>query len=366
MRKPIGPPKICFIAGTLGRGGAERQLMYMLRALAQANVSTRVLCLTEGEPYESEIRTLGISVQWVGRARSRPARLCRIIAELRRERPDIVQSAHFYTNLYAAVAAKVLGLKDIGAIRCDLETELADNGVVGRWGLHSPGHIIANTAVACERAIAKGVPANRVHFVANVVDADWLTGDHRRSGRDEAVRILFAGRLTRQKRPDRFLRVVSRVVGNLRDGMVKGIVAGGGPMQAELEALSRELGLGPKHLEIVGEQDDIRSLYRRADMLMLTSDWEGTPNVILEAMACGLPVVATRVGDVSNIVGDNRGFVVEPNDENGLVDCALRLFKEPGLRQTLGASGREYVTRTHSLEILRDSLIDVYQKVLSQ
>jgi glycosyltransferase involved in cell wall biosynthesis len=366
MRKATTHPKICFIAGTLGRGGAERQLIYMLRALTQANISTRVLCLTEGEPYESEIRALGISVQCVGRSRSKPVRLYRVIGALRREGADIVQSAHFYTNLYAAVAARVLGLKDIGAIRCDLTTELADNGVVGRWGLHSPAHLIANTTLACKRAIAKGVSPQRVHFVPNVVDSEWLGGERHRTDGDGAVRILFAGRLTEQKRPDRFLRVVAKVVGSLREGQVKGIVAGGGPMQANLSALARDLGLGPSQLEILGEQDDLRSLYRNADMLMLTSDWEGTPNVLLEAMACGVPVIATRVGGVEDILGSDRGFVIEPGDENSLVASALRLVKDAKLRKTLGSRGREYVARFHSLGTLQNQLLPIYEKVLSR
>src|SRR5262245_59851234 len=105
--------RVCILAGTLGRGGAERQRIYMLRALKEAGIKTRVLCLTRGEALEEEILALGISVTWVGRSRWRPIRLCRIIRELLRESADIFQSAHFYTNIYVALAGRLLGIKTI-------------------------------------------------------------------------------------------------------------------------------------------------------------------------------------------------------------------------------------------------------------
>jgi len=131
---PVDPSKleVCFLAGTLGRGGAERQLTYMLRALGSAGASTRVLCLTDGEPFQREIEALGVGVEWVGPSGSRAARLYRIIQALRRRPADILQSVHFYTNLYATVAARVVGICDIGAIRNDLSSEeLKENGLAG-------------------------------------------------------------------------------------------------------------------------------------------------------------------------------------------------------------------------------------------
>jgi len=77
--------KVCFLAGTLGRGGAERQLIYMLKALTTAGIPTRVLCLTKGEALENEILEMGIPVTWVGKSKWKPVRLCQIILEVIRE-----------------------------------------------------------------------------------------------------------------------------------------------------------------------------------------------------------------------------------------------------------------------------------------
>lgn len=356
--------KICFIAGTLGRGGAERQLIYMLRALQDRGVESRILCLTKGEPLEEEIRDLGIEVTCVGASSSRWNRLIRIIRELRRNRPDIVQSAHFYTNLYAGVAGRVLSIPSIGAIRCDLLSELADNGIAGWAQLHLPKFQIANSVPAQVRAQANGILPIRVHFVPNVVDTTSFFSAGEPNVR-EPLRLLFAGRLAHQKRPDRFLRTVATLARYLPHGSLKAILVGDGPLKAEVLKLAASHNLDRDQLELMGEMRDMRALYCSTDVLLLTSDWEGTPNVILEAMACEVPVVATRVGGVPSIVAEDRGFMVEVDDEIGLAACVLRLFKDPGLRRILGARGREYVIRFHSLEALQRNLMGIYEKALA-
>ena len=84
--------KICFLAGTLGQGGAERQLFYLLKSLRECGAQPRLLSLTEGEYWEAAIRRLGVPVTWVGQPEGRMQRAWRIINELRRHPADIIQS----------------------------------------------------------------------------------------------------------------------------------------------------------------------------------------------------------------------------------------------------------------------------------
>src|SRR6266566_5056505 len=92
--------KVCFLAGTLGQGGAERQLFYMLTALKHSGALPRVLSLTEGEHWHERIESLGVPVTWVGQSRFRLERLRKIVEELKRDPPDIFQSQHFFANIY--------------------------------------------------------------------------------------------------------------------------------------------------------------------------------------------------------------------------------------------------------------------------
>lgn len=125
--------KVCFVAGTLEHGGAERQLFYMLEALCRAGASLRVLSMDQGEFWENKIMTLGVCVTCVGHRPSRLARLLRVLKELRKDPPEVVQSQHFFTNAYVVVAAALSGASGIGAMRNNGCTEVAESGPLGGW-----------------------------------------------------------------------------------------------------------------------------------------------------------------------------------------------------------------------------------------
>lgn len=358
-------PKICFVAGTLGRGGAERQLFYMLRELKRSGANVRLISLTKGESFEREIKDLGVSVDYVGGSNFKLIRLWRIIRSLKKEPADIVQSAHFYTNLYVAVAAFFTGARGIGAIRNDLTSEeLKVNRAFGRGHLRLPEHMIANSSLARTRAIERGVNSNRIDLLNNAVDVEWL-----RSARNghphRAVHVLFVGRLVEQKRPDLFLRIIANVNKRVPKGTLKATMIGDGPMREGLESLALSLGLSTDTVQLTGKCDDMPRAYSSADILVSTSSWEGTPNVVLEALACGIAVVATRVGGVPELAGEDRALLVDAEDESRLTSALLRLIEDEDLRKRLGKSGAEYVERSHSLHALGNQLTDIYERVLA-
>lgn len=356
--------KVCFLAGTLGRGGAERQLIHMLTALKAAGIAVRVLCLTRGEPFEKEIQMMGIQVTWVGKSRWRPIRLFLIVRELRRNPPDILQSAHFYTNLYAAVAGRLLGIPAIGAIRNDLTSELHGNAIFG-WGqLHMPKHLIANSKLAAERAIAEGIGSDHIQVVANVVEV--IVSRRQRVGDESGtVRILFAGRLTEQKRVDRFLQAIQKITESHPRLNFTAAIAGEGPLRPLLEVQADSLGLRPKYIEFLGELADMKTAYEGSDLLVLSSDSEGTPNVLLEAMSHGVPVVATRVGGVPDVMRHGvNGFLVGKDDADSLVKSVIALIENPQLRIEMGAAGQRFVRERHAPGRLAERLTTLYEKIL--
>jgi glycosyltransferase involved in cell wall biosynthesis len=320
--------------------------------------------LTKGEALESEIRSLGIDVEHVCQeGDSRARKLLRIVQSLRQSPVHILQGVHFYTNLYVAAAARITGSKDIGAIRSNLGFDLQSSGRWGRLQLGTPRHLITNSEPSLKLALTNGIAPERIHLLPNVVTVD---SEPKRNGHsNSSVRILFVGRLTEEKRADRFLRVVSKVVKQAPQIKVTATVAGDGPLRPGLGILAQTVGLTDGKLQMVGECDDIQSLYRQSDFLVLTSDMEGTPNVLLEAMAHGLPVLATKVGGIPEIVGADRGLLVEPGDEEGLAQGALRLACEPDLRRALGRCGYDYVSRFHSFQTLPERLLGIYREVLA-
>jgi glycosyltransferase involved in cell wall biosynthesis len=363
--KALSQLRICFLAGTLGQGGAERQLFYTLRALRQSGAVPSVLCLAQNEFWEERIKNLGVPVTCVGQMQSKLKRIFRILVELRKQPPEIFQSQHFYANAYVAAGARALRLCGIGALRGNGLSEMQDSGLMGGWlSLHTPRVIAANSRSAIQYALGKGVRPNRIYFLPNVVDTThFCPGRTRRENR--TTTLLIAGRLSPEKRVDRFLDLLARIRSKTA-ASVRGIIVGDGPLRKLLEERAVGLGLMPPVLEFRGAVPDLAEVYRESDIFVLTSDSEGTPNVLLEASGSGLPIVTTRIGDTSDVVRHGEtGFLCDCGDEEGLASAVLRLVGDEELRRRLGAQGRRFVEKNHSSLRLTQFLTEFYTQMLA-
>lgn len=361
------PRRVVFLAGTLGMGGAERQLYYMLDAAksAGAGMSVSVVSLDAGGAWEEPIRRLGLAVTVVPRDGSRLKRLVRVLQELGRHKPHLIQCQHFYTNLYGVFAARLYGAREIGAIRSDGRSELrANRGVLGRFQLHTPRLLAVNSRAAIRYLQTVGVKDSCLFWLPNVVDTQHFCPlARRRVGR---LRILGVGRHNPVKRWDRFLRAFARLKERC-GSRVEAELVGDGPERTSLESLARSLGLGPEDVRFRGSSTDVAPFYREADVLLHTSDWEGTPNVILEAMASGLPIVSTRVGGIPDLVRDGEvGSLVDPQDEVGLARALVELAEREDLRLRYGASAREYTLQKHARPLLPTILRSLHARALNE
>lgn len=354
---------ICFLSGTLGQGGAEQQLFYILKTLREHGAAVRLLTLTAGEYWEQPIRDLGVPVTFVGRPPARSRRLARILRELRSDKPAVFQAQHFYTNLYVALAARALGLRGIGAMRNDGVSEQRDIGwAMGRLSLHLPRAIAANSMNGIRNAVAWGVPESRLHLLRNVVDTERFAPAPKPD--DGVIRLLAVGRLAPQKRVDRFVRIAAALRAQTARPL-EAVIVGDGPLRSRIEQQARALGLTPEALRFAGRTGDPRPFYTAADVLVLTSDWEGTPNVLMEAMASGLPVVAARVGDAPDLVEEGEtGFTFAPDDEAAAVSALGKLVASDSIRATMGARARAVTLERDSLLRLPQRLQQFYQNIV--
>jgi glycosyltransferase involved in cell wall biosynthesis len=359
--------KISFLAGTLEHGGAERQLLYILQTLCQGGAAVRVLCLDRGEFWEEPIKSLGVPVVFVGAQPSRLKRLLRIIKELRKNPPDVFQSQHFFANAYVSLAAGLLGSHSVGAMRNDGVSEVLGSGRVGGLlNLRLPRVIAANSQTAIDYAMAQGVPLSRLYLLPNVVDTNCFSPANPTP--EGPITLLGAGRLVKQKRFDRFVSILARLRNQFHLN-VRGVIVGPSPddgsVREELEGQAGKLGLMPDGVEFRGAVSDMAPLYQETSVCVLTSDHEGTPNVLLEAMASGLPIVASRVGGVPGIVQHQQtGFLVEPEDLHGFIAALLPLAKDSKLRREMGSRARTYIECNHSLQRLPSFLNNLYRRVL--
>jgi len=361
--------RVALLAGTLTRGGAEKQLVYMARALSEAGATVHVFSLTQGEYFEPALCAAGLAPRWIGRHASPPLRVIALGAALRDVRPHIVQAAHFYTNLYVALAAHTVDAIGIGAIRNDTWHELEGNGRWGRALLRAPAALIANSYAARHNVERMGMDASAVHVVPNVIDLAEQPGcvhgdrsSHDACARDDdRVVVACVARLVQAKRLDRFLSALALARREVQT--LTGVIGGDGPEQLGLQAMAASLGLFPCGVRFAGPVD-ATALLQRADMLLVTSEHEGFPNIILEAMAAGLPVITTPAGDAGVVVEDDAtGYVVPFDDVPAMAERMVRLARSPRLRCTLGAAGRARVERCYSYDRLAASLLDTYREI---
>jgi glycosyltransferase involved in cell wall biosynthesis len=356
--------RVAFVAGTLEQDGAEKQLVYMAAALRRVGVDVRVYSLTRGEFYEPALKAVGVTPIWIGRFGNPLIRLAALTNALWRFRPHIVQAGHFFTNIYAAISAQLCRAISIGAIRNDLIFEQKENGRWSPWLLRLPSVLLANSTAAARHADELGFLSTAVRVLPNAIDlADF---DERVAAAHSPARsgsqIISVGRLVHAKRQDHFLEALAQVRQH-RPGW-RGVLLGDGPLRPELESQAARLGLLPYGVLFAGRRDDVPALLHQSEVFVLTSDHEGFPNVLLEAMAARLPVVTTPAGDSPEVVQNGRtGFVVALGDKEALVERIVRLADSAELRRRLGEAGRKRAEELYGSEHLAERLLAVYRDV---
>ena len=302
---------------------------------------------------------------------SNVARTLRDAAELRRASAG-VDVVHVHTALVPLVTLVRAGIL-VRAARPRRTRVLlhVHSGLVERW-LHGRARGLlarfllrpCNTVVACSegsRRILAGALANQVGLVDNAVDVELFSPAERAENRAGLPpRILYAGLLSPRKGVTDLVRASRLLLARGIDHEL--VIAGGTPdegPEAE-EAARREDSpaarwLGPQPHEAM------RDLYRSADVFCLPSWWEAMPLSVLEAMATGLPVVATPVGDVPRVVRPGEtGLLVPLQDEEALADALAELLTDPAKRTAWGRAGRELVTKRHSAGSMLDAIGALY------
>jgi colanic acid/amylovoran biosynthesis glycosyltransferase len=182
----------------------------------------------------------------------------------------------------------------------------------------------------------------RLHVVRMSVDLERYQ-PRAREHHDGPLRVLFVGRLVAEKGPD----LLVDAVGALDPGAVSVRIVGAGPLREHLEAKVAELG---RDVTLVGPlgQDELPDEYAAADVLVLPSAAEGLPVVLMEAMACGVPVVTTRITGIPELVEDGvSGILVTPGRADLVADALVRVRKDPDWAERLGMAGHAAVSRLH-------------------
>ena len=210
-----------------------------------------------------------------------------------------------------------------------------------------------------------GVAAEKVALIPNGVDLDRFRSAVPKLRNEIGVNrplVGFVGRLVPEKGGALLMRAAQQVLAVYPNAMF--VLVGEGPAHQEWKALAGELGIG-KQVVFAGVRDDMSEVYASFDIAVLPSLIEALPMCLLEAMAAGKPVIATRVGAVPRLVVDvQTGLLLEPGDLNALATAIIRLLGNPDLACQLGQNGRAHVAQHFSAEAMAKSYIGMYEQVL--
>jgi glycosyltransferase involved in cell wall biosynthesis len=302
-----------------------------------------------------------------------------VIGELKRvvreQSPDILQShnikSHFYVRLTGLHKHYPWIVFNHGYTEIDLKDRIFAQ--FDRWSVPAAKRVVAVCKPFAERLVRRGVDPSHIRVQHNSVKAfvpppqEQVGAIRHQFGiRAEEQVILCVGRLSKEKGHRDLLHALSLLSQRPELPAYKVVLAGEGPERPALENLAAQFSLGGK-LIFAGHQKEIRPFYAMAHLLVLPSHSEGSPNVLLEAMAAGLPVVATAVGGVPEIMqGDDVGFMVPPYEPSTMADAIASLLADDALRQRFGQAGLQKVTTEYTPEAYRRSMALFYQSVLNE
>ncbi len=232
---------------------------------------------------------------------------------------------------------------------------------VDRWSLRHAAHVVTTSEPFIQTLASRGVPASRITVLHSAVrempqTPAAIAGARSALGLRDGERVVLAvGRLSREKGHAHLIRAAAAWKNGARL-----VIIGDGPERPVLERLARDLGVGARVL-LPGMTNDIAPFYGAADVFVLPSLSEGSPNVLLEAMSCGLPIVATRVGGVPEIAEDGVTAILgPPKDPWFLARSVDRLFADPELGKRLGVAAQGTVLSRHTPEQRAATLSRLY------
>jgi glycosyltransferase involved in cell wall biosynthesis len=332
-----------------GIGGSERHLLTLLPALAERGVDVRFLGLDDtSRAPDPFYEALSVPFERLPAPRDLDPRLAGRVRRATR-RADLVHTHLVHADVYGAIGARVL----VSTKHNDDPFRAGAFRYVERALAHRASRIIAITdALARFQVERVGLPREKVeviHYGMDELPAAWGANPADDVPRDAPL-LLAVCRLEPQKGIDVAIHALREIP------KAQLVVLGEGPQRAELEQLADD------RVHLLGRVPDVAAWLRRADVLVHPVRWEGFGLALLEAMLASLPVVASRVSSIPEIVVDDEtGLLVEPDDAAALAAALNRVLEDP---QGYGAAGQARARQEFSVARMADRTLALYESVL--
>lgn len=336
------PSSLVLCAPSLAQGGAERVICWLADALRERGHEVVLVTAASRKRdfYSPPALAQRVSLTDDMAARGSIAALRALHALLSQRRPDLVVSFLPRTNVASVLASRLAGCRVVVCERIDPRMEpLPWSTRIGRALVYPLSHGIVLQTGGARVWARRHVPFGHLGIIPNPVR--HLV---RPAGIEPAPVILGAGRLFPQKRFDRLIDVFAAIAPDFPQLRLR--IVGDGPLRDQLQQRAEATGFGSR-IEFPGAIQDIESEYARAKLFVLSSDFEGFPNVLAEAMSFGLPVVAVDcpTGPAEMIRSGINGILVPRGDEQGLIAAVRSMLHDEKLAARLGQEARDVVNR---------------------
>jgi glycosyltransferase involved in cell wall biosynthesis len=282
---------------------------------------------------------------------------------------DVIHTHGYKADLYARLALLDYGVPLVSTCHNWLDEDWRSYlyGVVDRYVLKSFPQVVAVSEEVRQRLLEVGVLQERIRVIPNGIDLRPFTVERGSDpvdwSQDRPAVVGIVARLSGEKGVDLFIRAAAQVAATISN--TRFVVVGDGPEREELEALIDQLRLRPI-VSMLGRRNDMPAQYASFDLLVSCSRKEGLPIAILEAMASGLPLVATAVGDVLNVVRNGEtGILLPTGDPGALASAIVDLLRDREKRRRLGSVARQLVKSQYSAERMSNDYLDTYKDAVT-
>ena len=366
--------RIAQMLDSLAWGGAQKMQLFLVETLLPLGVELTVISLhdVKGLPVAEKLREAGVRVVTFPFPRLfMPGSFMHLVNFLRVEKFDLLHAYLAYANIVGPLAARLTNTPSIASLRnADLEYRdySTQRAFLETFSMrYLATRVMANGLVVAEFARQRLKDSRPVDIIPNAVDfIPALPSSEREQLRTEICGdskrpiILSVGRLTIAKGFHDLIDAFALV--HAQHASAALVIAGGGSLQAEFQAHIQRLGL-KDHVFMLGRRNDVPRLLASSDVYVNSSHWEGTPVSVLEAMAAGLPVVATAVGESPHLLENGAGLLVSAHQPQELAAALNSLLASTSDREKFGQAALERISQRYSREIWRRSLLDLYAQI---
>ncbi len=376
------PPRgnILYLIDGLGMGGAERLLVSYARQIENRGFAVRVAVLKckDGNPMAAKLEERGIPVDFIRVDRIvQPFQAANLWSYIARHRPDLIHTQLEQANIFGTLAARTLGIPAVATLHTLDSHEPTSRAY---WRDKLCNWVMRNSAsrIFCVSDSARhfhiehsGLIPEKLVTLYNGIELPGFENRRNAGLRirqelaiPETARLLVTLAVLR---PDKGIQNFLRAFPKILEGVPEAhyLVVGDGPHRGTLEDISRNLGLDDR-VVFTGRRDDVGQVLSAADLFVHPTLKDALPTVLAEAMACGLPLIASNVGGVPEMAFHGRNaLLVTPGDPDALAEACLKILRDPALAERLRKSGQEIVRELFDIEKQADKLAAFYDDLIA-